>query len=123
MPLVTIWRDKSVVSDDRAVTLRDLLVEAVTATLKVKPPEVEVRVRDIGPLDINYMPIGIELDTGGGKDKWRVDARVDLAKSIAQHIADSQVLLGDWVGPDKSYVWIRICESSFVPIGHSNHAR
>ena len=123
MPLVTIWRDRSIVNDQKAVELRDLLLKVVATSLKVKPHEVEIRIRNIGPLDINYMPIGIELDTGTGKDQWRVDARSSLTKSIAQQIADAKALPDSWLGPNKSYVWVRICESFFVPIGHPDNAR
>lgn len=123
MPLATIWRDASLVNDKRAVLIRDVVQFAVQMALKVELDEVEVRVRDIGPLDINYMPIGIEIDTGTGKSRWRVEQRELLAMEIARRIHGANVLESEWIGPDKSYVWIRICESSFVPIGHADHAR
>ncbi len=123
MPLATIWRDPKVVSDKQAVALRDVLQFAVQTALEVELDEVEVRVRDIGPLDINYMPIGIEIDTGAGKGNKRVKAKKDLACDIADRVFRSEVLPPEWIGPEKSYVWMRICESAFVPIGHPDHAR
>lgn len=123
MPLATIWRDPKLVTDKKAISIRDVVQFAVQETLKVNLDEVEVRVRDIGPLDINYMPIGIEIDTGTGKGRWRVKQRQALAIEIAARVYRTEVFDPEWIGPDKSYVWIRICESSFVPIGHSKSAR
>ena len=123
MPLATIWRDPKLVDDKKAVAIRDVVQWAVRETLDVSLDEVEVRVRDIGRLDINYMPIGIELDTGTGKNRTRVKRKKELATEIAERISRAEVLKPEWIGPDKSYIWIRICESSFVPIGHPDHAR
>jgi hypothetical protein len=123
MPLATVWRDPRIVSDKQAVSIRDVVQLAVQTALDVELDEVEVRVRDIGPLDINYMPIGIEVDTGAGKGGKRVKARKALAIDIAGRVFRSGALPKEWVGPDKSYVWLRICESAFVPIGHPEHAR
>lgn len=123
MPLATIWRDPKVVDDKQAVAIRDVVLWAFRETLDVNLDEVEVRVRDIGRLDINYMPIGIKLDTGTDKNHNRVKRKKGLATEIADRISRSEVLKPERIGPDKSYVWIRICESAFVPIGHSDHAR
>lgn len=123
MPLATIWRDASLITDKRAVIIRDVVHLAVQNALTVKPGEVEVRVRDIGPLDINYKPIGIEIDTGTGKGRWRVDQKAHIAIELAKMIDFADILEPEWIGPDKSYVWIRICESMFVPVGHVDHAR
>ncbi len=121
MPQATIWRDASLVNNKKAVLIRDVVQLAVQTALKVELDEVEVRVRNIGPLDINYMPI--EIDTGTGRNGWRVGQRELLATEIARRIHGADVLEPEWIGPDRSYVRIRICESSFVPIGHANHVR
>ncbi|MFM2374113.1 MAG: hypothetical protein RLZZ234_108 [Candidatus Parcubacteria bacterium] len=123
MPLATIWRHPTLISDEEAISIRDVVELVTRVILNVGPGEVEVRVRDIGPLDINYMPISIEVDTGTGKDRWRIDKKEDICAGIAEQIFNANVLKPEWVGPDKSYVWIRICESSFVPIGHIEHSR
>lgn len=123
MPLATIWRDPKKVTSTKAAAIRNVVHFAVQATLKVEPEEVEIRVRDIGPLDLNYMPIGVEIDTGAGKDRWRIEQKKAIAIEVAERISASNLLEADWIGPDKSYVWLRICESSFVPIGHPDHAR
>ena len=123
MPLVSIRRDPNLVNDKQAVAIRDVVQFAVQETLKVNLDEVEVRIHDIGPLDVNYQPIGIEIDTGTGKGRWRVRQRQALTAEIAARIFRTNVLKAEWVGADKSYVWIRICESSFVPIGHPESAR
>lgn len=123
MPLVTIWRDSKVVNDKKAIAIRDVVQLAVQTALQVDLDHVEVRVRDIGPLDINYKTIGIEIDTGTGKRRWRVRKKKDLVCEIARRIHGAEVLKADWIGPDKSYAWIRICEGTFVPIGHPDQAR
>lgn len=123
MPLATIWRDPKLVSDKKAVTIRNHLHKAMVEVLRVKPEEVELRVRDIGRLDKNYMPVGIEIDTGTGKDQWRVNARVDIATRIAAAINRSRAIPATWQGPNGPYVWLRVCESAFVPIGHPEALR
>lgn len=123
MPLATIWRDPHLVNDKKAVSIRDAVQWAVREALDVSLDKIEVRVRDIGPLDLNYMPIGIEIDTGTGKNRSRVKRKNELATDIAARIFRSEVMDPEWIGPDQSYVWIRICESSFVPIGHPESAR
>ncbi len=123
MPLATIWRDPRCVSDKQAVAIRDVVLFSIQVTLNVELDEVEVRVRDIGPLDINYMPIGVEIDTGTGKGRRRVRDKKILAIEIADRIFRSGVLLPEWIGPKKSYAWLRICESAFVPIGFPEHTR
>lgn len=123
MPLVTIQRDPRLVDDETAKAIRDMVHEIVEETLKVKPGEVEVRVRDIGHLDINYAPVGIEIDTGTGKDQWRAKKRKALAKKIAAEIHQAGILKDIWPEAETSYVWIRICQSAFVPIGSPEKAR
>jgi hypothetical protein len=123
MPLAIIWRDPRLVNDKKTVLIRDVVQFAVQTSLDVRLNEVEVRVLDTGPLDINYMPIGIEVHSGTGKNNWRLNQIKILASNIADRIFRADVLETDWIGPDKSYVWIRICESSFVPIGHPERAR
>jgi hypothetical protein len=123
MALATIWRDPKQVTDKQAVMLRDVLQFAIQTTLGVELDHVEVRVKEIGPLDINYKAIGIEIDTGTGKRRCRVRKKKEIVLEIADRVARSGVLKAEWVGPDKSYAWIRICESAFVPIGYPDQAR
>jgi hypothetical protein len=105
------------------VAIRDIVQFAVQETLKVNFDQVEVRVRDIGKFDVNYMPIGIEIDTGTGKGRRRVKQREALATEIAARIHRTGVMEDAWLGADRSYVWIRMCESAFVPIGFPDSAR
>ncbi len=123
MPLATIWRDTHRVTDKQVMAIRDVVQLAVQTALGVELDEVEVRVRDVGLLDINYKSIGIEVDTGTGKGGQRVARRKELACEIARRVLSANVLESDWIGPEGSYVWMRICESSFVPIGHPEQAR
>ena len=123
MPLVTIWRDPRHVTDEKIIAFRDIMPTAVREYLKTKPEEVEVRVRDIGPLDINFAHIGIEIDTGSGKGRWRAEKKTKIAKKIAEFVHLTLPQPKERFGHNSSYVWIRIVESAFVPIGHPEHAR
>ncbi len=123
MALVTIWRDTKLFPDYRVIALRTVLLGAVSEALRIEPANVEVRVRSFGYLDINYAPVGIEIDTGTGKNDWRVHIQKELAQQIAERIHVADVLPAQLLGPNKSYAWLRICESAFVPIGHPDHSR
>ncbi|MES2216353.1 MAG: hypothetical protein V4481_03585 [Patescibacteria group bacterium] len=123
MPLVIIQRDPEYVNDFLVLRLRSILHVVVSAVLSVKPDEVEIWVREPGPLDLNYPPVGIMIDTGTGSKNWRVEQKLKLAIQIAEALAKKEVLPVEWLGPKKSYVWMRICESAFVPIGYPESAR
>jgi hypothetical protein len=123
MPLATIWRDPRAVTDKQVLAIRVVVQFAVQEVLGVDLNQVEVRVLDIGPLDVNYKPIGIEVDTGTGKGRRRVKQKERLAIEIAERISRTEVLDPAWLGPEGSYLWVRMCESAFVPIGHPDHTR
>lgn len=95
---------------------------AVQKAFEVPADHVEIRVQDIGPLDINYKPVGIELNTGFGRNRQRLDRLRPLALEIAERILEQLVLDPDW-RPDGSYVWLRICDGYYVPIGNPDEAR
>jgi hypothetical protein len=130
MPLVTIqqdcrsahrpFRDENI---EELIRFRDTVHHSVAQHLKVELGEVEIRVRDTGLLDVNCAPIGVEIDTGSGKDSWRKEARVALAQAIAKDIHDSRIIPKKYLRSDGCYVWIRIVESAFVPIGFPRLAR
>ncbi len=124
MPLVTIWRDPKEVAYPKAAEIRDFLNKVVSEVLEVELHEVELRVRDVGSLDKNFAPIGIEIDTGPGVENWRVEARRRIALEIQERISESDILPKEWLAPEKSYVWLRIYGSiAFVPIGFPDLVR
>lgn len=123
MPLATIWRKPDLVKDEVAIEVRDVLVGAIASTLSVKECEVEVRVRDIGPLDLHVAPLGIEIDTGPGKKRIRIQRKDQIAKAIAARVLAHLPDLYEEVLMPGSYVWLRISESKFVPIASPEHAR
>jgi hypothetical protein len=123
MPLVTINRDRKAFNDVQSRKLRDALCEIVAGILCVDPRTVEVRVRNIGPMDINFAPVGIEIDTGMGAKSWRMHNRKKIALGIANHVAKEKLIPERLLGPSKSYAWLRVVGSAFVPIGHPDHAR
>ncbi|MCR4328231.1 MAG: hypothetical protein NUV53_01805 [Patescibacteria group bacterium] len=123
MPLATIWRDRKLVNDKTAVQLRNLVNVAVATACKMKSGDVEVRIRNIGTLDMNAPPFSVEIDTGSGKRNWRIKARDAIAKHVAKEIAESGILPKEWLGPHGPYVWARVFYSRFVPIGHPELAK
>ena len=123
MPLVTIWQNNKIVANWKAIQIRNETHKAVVIGLKVKPKEVEVRIRNIGILDINCAAVGIEIDTGPGEKSWRTEERLKLTKFVAEEVNKANILSEEWLGPNGCYVWMRICQSAFVPIGFSEHAR
>lgn len=123
MPLVTIWRDPRHADDNAVVKIRNSAHKAVATHLKMKMGDVLLRVHDVGPLDVNYSIISIEIDTGPGKDGCRQDAKAELAKAISANIVADGVIPEEWIGPLKSDLWLRILGgSAFLPIGCPNLA-
>ncbi len=123
MPLVTIWRDRSRADNAAVVKIRDSAHKAVATHLKMNMEDVLLRVHDVGPLDVNYSIISIEIDTGPGKDGCRQEARAELAKAISADIIADGVIPEGWIGPLKSDLWLRILGgSAFLPIGRPDLA-
>jgi len=122
MPLATIWRS-SEISNDQTIKIRDELLGIIASFLQVHRDHVEVRVRDNGPLDINNAVIGIEVDTGSGRDNFRITDKKDIVKRISAELIKTGVIPQEWLSDKKSYVWLRICESAFIPIGFPEEVR
>ena len=123
MPLVTIWRDPSLVDDVMATRIRDSVHKSVASRLHMKLDDVLLRVKQVGPLDKNYSTISIEVDTGPGKDGCRQEGRAELAKSISADIVADDVIPSEWLAPLKSDLWLRILGgSAFLPIGRPDLA-
>lgn len=123
MPCVTIWRNSYVVPDELAITLRDTLNELVASVLKVKLTEVTIRIRDFGPLDLNYREIEVELDMGSGKNDWREDARFTVAAMLAMQLGESGILPKWWMSTRSPTIWVRTFKSAFVAVSHPELAK
>ncbi|MCE9541340.1 hypothetical protein K8R03_02145 [Candidatus Kaiserbacteria bacterium] len=124
MPCITVTRDPAKLIDPQATRLGYALEAAVVSALKVKPHEVEFRVRDFGPLDRNHPPIAIEIDTGKGKDGWRATNRMELAKQIAASVVKADIIPASLLDPKEGpYAWLKIVDSAFVPLGFPDEAR
>jgi hypothetical protein len=124
MAIVYIWRKAELVRDELVIKIRDVVYTIVTKHLKMDEGEVALRIRDIGPLDRNCSIIGIEIETGPGKENWRSLAKDEIGISIADDIVKSGVIPEEWLGLWKSDVWLRIFgASTFVPLGHPEEKR
>lgn len=118
MPLINIWRDPSRAADPEVIKIRDAAHKSLATRFGMKMDDVAIRVNEVGPLDVNYSIISIEIDTGPGKDDWRHEQRMELAKGISADLIDANVIPKEWIGPLKSDLWLRILgESAFLPIG------
>lgn len=123
MAIVYIWRNTQV-SDEQVIKIRDALYDIVTKHLDMAEGEVALRICDVGPLDKNCSIVGIEIETGPGKDNWRAVAKTKLATDIADDIVKAGVIPDEWLGLWKSDVWLRIFgASSFVPLGEPDQKR
>ncbi len=124
MPLVNIWRDSKRVDDETIVKVRDAVHPIIAQHLRVAKEEVALRIFDVGPFDLNYSIIGIEIDTGPGKEEWRYNQRVDLAVTMERDIFAAKIIPEKWLGPGNSDVWLRILGGgAFVPIGRPDLVR
>ena len=118
MVCATITRDPILVNTQTARAIRDALHRSIVKTLDVKGEDVEIRVRKIGPLDINSSALGIEIDSGSGKDGWRIEKCPDILTQINQHLVAENVVPKDLCAKGKSNVWLRIfAKGASMPIG------
>ena len=127
MPLAKITRNKKLVSDELAVRFRSSVLLSVAQVLNVPSSAVEVRVLDYGPLDINHPPIGLEIETGSGKERERMDKRFEIVKQIAEYLIGDKIVPQEWLvggnDPANPYTWLKVFETAFVPIGYPDHTR
>jgi len=84
--------------------------------VKVKSEDVEIRVRDKGPLDLNSGELAIEIDSGPGSDGWRLVVCADILREINAALAP--------VVPERlrrkgsSNMWLRVFTGgASTPIG------
>ncbi len=118
MVCATITRDHHQVDDQLATRIRDALHKAIVETMKVKAEDVELRIREVGPLDINSGPLTIDIDSGPGKDLWRIADCRNILLEI-----NSQLILGDIIPrkfreKSRSNMWLRVyAKGASMPIG------
>ncbi|MHB1086164.1 MAG: hypothetical protein ACYCZ0_00260 [Minisyncoccota bacterium] len=104
-------------SHAQVIAIRDAMPGIVASTLRVQPEDVEVLVRDFGEMDINIAPLGIDILTGSGKhDDWRLKRRQELSVEIECMLFKTGLIKRTWV-KHRSYVWLMVVGSSFVPFG------
>ena len=116
MPRVIIRLEYGEVPDKNILMLRDEMPRIISEVLKVEREEVEVLISNFGPRDLNTPPIAIDVVTGTGKKSWRLRNRAKLAAEI-EFMAWETCLIKNKLIDGKSYVWLMVVGSSFVPIG------
>lgn len=118
MVCVTITRNPVLVNNKTAVAIRDALHRVVVKVMKVKSEDVELRIRKIGPFDINSGVLAIEIDCGAGKDEWRIEKCPDLLLGINEALVAEDVVPKDLLHKGKSNVWLRIfAKGASMPLG------
>lgn len=122
MPLITVSRDPAKVSDDLIRQLGPDLQEIVAQELSVEGlpdshlsvDDIEVRVRETGPLDLNASPLSIEIlanhYVGRASDIQRRTER------ICKRIRTLGVVPEQLVGTKKAFVWIVLGQAGFAHI-------
>lgn len=121
MVCITITRDPNQVDDELATRIRDGLHEAVVEAIKVKAKDVELRIRDIGPLDINSGPLTIDIDSGAGKDSWRVSNCQNILLEINKLLILADTIPKKFREKGRSNMWLRIyAKGASMPIGCPN---
>lgn len=121
MVCATITRDPVQVDDELTVQIRDGLHEAIVKEFRVKPKQVEMRVREVGPLDINSGPLAIDIDSGPGVDSWRIEECPKLILRITSFLIANGIVPKEFWPEGKSNIWIRIyAKGASMPIGRAD---
>jgi len=124
MPLAIVTRDPALISDKVARRLGPIIQTAVADALDVvddqnarlNPNEVEVRFRDIGPLDVNASPFSVDVFANDypGRRK-NLQQRTEM---IAQALkVDAELFEGSLplsVFGNTCFVWIILGPAGFV---------
>lgn len=118
MVCVTITRNARRVNGDTVSRIRDALHEAVVEVMRVKPEDVELRIRETSRLDINSGVLTIEIDTGPGKDGWRLAEGREIILKINEFLIKRDVVPKDLQRKGKSNMWLRVyAKGASLPIG------
>jgi len=123
MPLVIISRKSDVVSDGDVLYLSEILQDAVADVLDIEEnpnarltkDDVEVRVREPGPLDRNASNLAIEIIANDYPER-----RADLqraAETIADIVRNNfEDLIEEGKLGENSFVWILLAPTGFAII-------
>lgn len=116
MVCVTITRDPRWVGYDTTIAIRDAFHRAVVDVINVKPEDVEVRVRQVEPIDLNSGRLAVEVDSGPGKEGWRIDECPEILLKLNRAVAG--VVPKELCQKGKSNMWLRVyAKGASMPIG------
>ena len=118
MALITIRRDKKWVTKKESLAIRNAFHRAMVKVLKVKPKDVEVRLRKIKRHDLNSGRLAIEIDTGPGNDSLRIKQCYNILLRTNAHIIADDVVPKRLRKKGRSNMWLRIfAKGASMPIG------
>jgi hypothetical protein len=112
MPLFNIHWDKECITENELIAIRDVLHEKGYPIFGVKQTDVIIRAIAVGPLDLHYRPIGIEIETHVGENRNRVENERLIVLKISEALLAARVLKKEWTKPDESYVWLKLFEGT-----------
>lgn len=116
MVCATINRDPRRVDDNLAKEIRDGLHKAIVEIFKVKPEDVEIRVRNLSVLDLNSGALAIDVDSGPGQENWRLDDIKYLLMGLNKAL--EPIVPQKYRNKRKSNLWLRIyAKGVSMPIG------
>lgn len=118
MVCVTIKHDPSQIDIELAVQIRDGLHKAIVEAIKVKAEDVELCIQQTGPHDVNSGPLAIAIDSGPGKESWRVDECRNILLEINRLLTLDDVVPKEFRKKGRSNLWLRIyVKGASMPIG------
>lgn len=118
MVCVTITRNARRVNGDTVTRIRDALHEAVVEVMRVKSEDVELRIRETSHLDINSGVLAIEIDSGPGKDGWRLTEEREIILKINEFLVKRNIVPEQLQRKGKSNMWLRVyAKGASLPIG------
>lgn len=118
MPLVTLTRDPKVISDQVVRKLRFDLQRYVANLLQCEgggeltADDIEIRVREPGPLDFNFVAFQVEVTASDLPDRRRNIQ--DRTQSLANLIADHPAMPKGVVNTSSAFVWVMLVQAGFV---------
>jgi hypothetical protein len=122
MPLVIVTRNPRVVTDEVAKILGPFLQEEVARVLNVPSDKnarltsenVEVRFRDVGPLDVGSGTLGIDILAGDHPALHAKACTLALANRIRAAVSREGLKLPSRCFEDDSFVCVMLVPSGFA---------
>jgi hypothetical protein len=116
MVCVTITRDPLRLGAEVVLAIRDALHEAIVKAVKVQTKDVELRVRNVGLMDVNTPPLAVDIRAGPGKGDWRLGACKELLLAIDELVLP--VVPDEFRVPGQSNIWLTIyAKGASMPFG------